>query len=769
MSIGFRRGDRLRIRGERWLVTTSAGALLHVRGCDRGNRHQAVSFLAAAEHIEPVPPGRVRGVRPSRWRRVVRQLLADAAPVPASLLTAARARLDLLPYQLEPALAWIRGDGVRLLVADDVGLGKTVQAGLVVSELLARRPGAHVLIVTPAGLREQWRAELASRFGVGADIVDSAFLSRSSAAALAGVSPWIATTVVITSIDFVKRPEVLRSLEPVIWDLVVCDEAHALSGRSDRHAAAAMLAERTRGLVLLSATPHSGDPAAFERLTSLGDPDGLFPLVAFRRTRRDVGAGIRRRSTWLQIRMTPAERRLHAALSAYTRDIWHARGTVDPEARLVAIVLTRRLCSSTEALSRSVARRLALLDGVESGSVQPLLPFDADEPDDAVLAVPGLTCLADERQRLEALLDLAGAAPHDSKVAALRRLLDRTPEPAIVFTEYRDTLDHLADRLAPLRPLALHGGLGPAERRDAVRRFTDGDARLLLATDAASEGLNLQRRCRLVINLDLPWSPLRLEQRIGRVERIGQHRRVHAIQLVGRDTAEAHTVRRLIERLADVDAALGAIRAPAVTEDDVGAAVIAGAGTTGAAVPLPAGIVAPSLRTAADAEAGRILVCRALAAGGSTSGDQAVQTRLRGRLPAPCLYGYRVTVVDAGDEPIWETLFGIAAAAEPVAVALTAIRTQALAAFHADDSRSSALAIQRELALIRGLRARQARLAATLGQRGLFDARAERATEARAGILREALVHCEQRLEALRRRRRPAAGGVELAFAALAR
>ena len=196
--------------------------------------------------------------------------------------------------------------------------------------------------------------------------------------------------------------------------------------------------------------------------------------------------------------------------------------------------LARRACSSAGSLARSVERRLTLMNGEPAPGMQPGLPFDDmgaddDEPN-TVLSSAGLHDSADERRRLEHLLELARtAAAAESKLRALKRLLSRAREPAIVFTEYRDTLQRIGSVLTDVESAQLHGGLTPHERADALRRFTRGNARLLLATDTASEGLNLHQRCRLVVNLELPWTPLRLEQRAGRIDRIGQERRVHAV------------------------------------------------------------------------------------------------------------------------------------------------------------------------------------------------------------------------------------------------
>ncbi len=188
-------------------------------------------------------------------------------------------------------------------------------------------------------------------------------------------------------------------------------------------------------------------------------------------------------------------------------------------------------------------------------------PFGERVHEDEAPSWPAGLGLADARREQRLLGHLADAARqaslHETKLAAIRRLLRRANEPAIVFTEYRDTLLHISrgvDRPA----LVLHGGLSTDERAVVLSRFSSGAIPLLLATDAAAEGLNLQRASRLVVNLELPWNPMRLEQRIGRVDRIGQTRRVHAFHLVAGETGEAGILDRLRARLARARSDIGA-------------------------------------------------------------------------------------------------------------------------------------------------------------------------------------------------------------------
>ena len=275
--------------------------MLEVRGRDAHNGGTRTSFLLPYEPIERLPSSDApRIVRLRAWRRVARSCLTVATPSYDALRSPARATLTVLPFQLEPVLAVVRGLATRVLIADEVGLGKTVQAGLIISELLDRRPDSHVLVVTPAGLRHQWQTELRERFTLDATVLDS--VSIALHAAQWNGNPWSVPGVVLTSLDYIKRPEVVRALEGLVWDVVVFDEAHALAGRSDRATAAAMLGRRARTLILLTATPHSGDDQAFSRLTSLGDLSNRFPLLVFRRTRFDVGIATSRRTVSLPVR-----------------------------------------------------------------------------------------------------------------------------------------------------------------------------------------------------------------------------------------------------------------------------------------------------------------------------------------------------------------------------------------------------------------------------------------------------------------------------------
>jgi superfamily II DNA or RNA helicase len=542
------------VRGERWVVVGldrfESCTVLALEGGDRDNLGQRSQLIEPFDRFQHANPDRLRRRRRDSVLRGALAATAREKPV-TGLWTAADARIALLPYQLEPALAALDG-ATRILLADDVGLGKTIQAGLILSELRARGLVDRALVLTPAGLRDTWAAELRDRFGVHAVILDQPAIAERTAFLPAEINPWTLKGVTITSLDLAKRAEILASIEEAPFDLVIADEAHHLTPGSDRGAAVARLASRVPWVILVSATPHSGDDAAFNYLLGLGALGDR--LTVFRRSRGDVGSAGRRRTHLLAVRPMAAEEEMLRGAERYARAIWQARGTTEPVVQLVAMTLARRAASSATALCRTLTRRLALMSGGPDPSPrQPPLPWediDGGDDDAAWLGCAGLDDALEERRQLEALIVLArNAELRGSKTYRLLRFLERAREPAVVFTEYRDTLDALQRTLESFWPVAvIHGGLGPPVRQQAIERFRRGDANVLIATDAAGEGLNLHHRCRLVINIELPWNPLRLEQRVGRVDRIGQSRRVHAVHLIHRRSIEETVLARLERR-----------------------------------------------------------------------------------------------------------------------------------------------------------------------------------------------------------------------------
>ena len=546
-------GDLVEVRDERWRLShrmvADSGVILTLNGVDTANHQSVLSVIDGVDTPTRVSSPRLR----RRSRRVVARCalhaLATAQPR-GHLWTAAAADMELWPYQLQPALAAVRGAS-RLLLADAVGLGKTIQAGLILSELRARGWVQHALVVCPAGLRQVWAQELQHRFGMHVWLADPLALAERIAELPPGSNPWSGHAVVVASIDLIKRSEVMRALSSVPIDVIVADEAHHLTPGSDR--AVAALAARTPWCVLVTATPHSGDRDAFAALTAIGGTDD--PLVVFRRTRSSAGVSIARHTRTLPVSPSGDERQLLDGIETYARELWHA--SEEPHTRLLATTLARRAASSPAAILRTLGRRAQLLaarEPIGPDAEQPALPWDEADAsdlldDDDVLGAGGLHDALREQHWIGQLSALGTAVGQGSKMRVLARILRRLGEPAVVFTEYRDTLEAAAVACAHAGTVVrLHGGLSIGERLAAIDAFNSGAATVLLATDAGGEGLNLHHRCRFVINLELPWNPLRLEQRAGRVDRIGQRRVVHDVRLYFPHTIEHRVLERLRER-----------------------------------------------------------------------------------------------------------------------------------------------------------------------------------------------------------------------------
>jgi superfamily II DNA or RNA helicase len=583
-------GDNVLVRGRPWTIrTTEVWPDCTLLRLAPGDPETGRTFPVLTPFDRPVRldrSRRTRVFRARRWVHAMRALQASVVPF-GGCISAARPSVRILSYQLEPVLAVLRYGATRLLVADEVGLGKTMEAGWVLLELFVRCEGMRGLVVTPAGLRDQWASELRDHFGLETIQADAEWLRASERSRPADVNPWSLPGIYILSIDFAKRPEVLRALEEVTWDLTVLDEAHVASASSDRRAAAHALACRSKRTISLTATPEIGDDERFRALceigrVSLAEP----PVLFFRRTRADVSDSPKRRSRLLRIEPTAAERRMHDLLERYTAAVWsEAALRHDHQARLATIVLRKRALSSAGALATSAGRRLELLAGTAIVPARQLaLPLEdfgpqEDEREDEVLGAPGLADARRERRWLAAVAEAArGAARAESKAACLLRLLSRIREPVIVFTEYRDTLERLERLLRRAgRPVVtLHGGLDRGERSRVQLAFNRGGLSLL-ATDAASEGLNLHHHCRVVIHYELPWRPARMEQRAGRVDRLGQARRVHEIALLASGTAERLVLGPLVARAARARAAGDPVRIlDSLTEPDVAEMIIGG-------------------------------------------------------------------------------------------------------------------------------------------------------------------------------------------------
>ncbi|MEX2290468.1 MAG: SNF2-related protein [Mycobacteriales bacterium] len=423
-------------------------------------------------------------------------------------------RFTPFPHQLQAAQSALRRMRGRAILADEVGLGKTIEAGLVLSELRLRGLADRSLVVVPAGLVEQWCEELDRKFGLPTTVA-------------AGGS-WPSSPdrpVVVASLAAARRDPLRAALTDQPWDLVVVDEAHRV--KSPRSASGRLArALRARYLLLLTATPVENRLDELFELISLVAP-GLLGTPAEFRARHGGGEGLPRDIAGLQARTREVmvrHRRSEVAVSLPQRLAETVRVPADEqEQTLYDDIVTRVRVEAREAPpSRRLAlRTVAQLAGSSPAAVAPTL---------ARLGWDDLArCASDvtSTQKSRVLLGL------------LRRHLDRG-EKVVVFTAYRQTLALLEDALAEAGvPAAVyHGALSRQEKERAVTAFRD-EVPVLLTTEAAGEGRNLQF-CHVMVNVDLPWNPMRIEQRLGRLHRIGQESDVVLTNLVGRGTIEEH-------------------------------------------------------------------------------------------------------------------------------------------------------------------------------------------------------------------------------------
>jgi len=562
-------GRHVRARGRIWRIDNAErgvqGTWVTLHAADEAGPAESCALIWPHD---PLPSAAEPRLRRAPRRRAVCCVCAALAEERRGddLWCAAEADIELHPWQLAPVAAVLRG-ATRLLLADAVGLGKTIEASLIVAELQARRLMRRALVLTPAALTQAWLETLRSRFHLDATLITAHDVQRWQHRPATAGNPWQQSPIIVASIDLAKQPTAWASLDAVGLDVLVVDEAHHAASDTARGALVAHLAARTPWVVLCSATPHTGDLAQFEALCRLGETGHTIdaPMQVFRRTRSAVAIATPGRAlTVLRVRLAADERHLHTSLDAYLHALHRGPARQEPGLHLLCTVLARRLASSPDALRHTLRRRLASLEAAPaaSGQAQPSL-FDAcssddneDEDTDPWSGRAGLDSLTDERQHLAQLLALTDVANGGAKRRALQRLLRRTHEPVVVFSENRATILATARACAPdVRAATLHGGLTPEVRAHVLDTFLRGAARVLLTTDVAGEGLNLQHRARLVVTLDWPWRPHRLEQRIGRVDRLGQQRRVHAVVLSARIPSDErmHRTLQLHSDAADAD------------------------------------------------------------------------------------------------------------------------------------------------------------------------------------------------------------------------
>ena len=541
--------------------------------------------------------------------------------------------VDPLPHQISAVYGeMLPRQPLRFLLADDPGAGKTIMAGLLIKELLARGDLERCLIVAPGSLVEQWQDELGEKFGLEFDI-----LTRGMIESLRAGNPFSVRGRLIARLDVLARNEDLQEklAQAVEWDLIVCDEAHRMSASyfggevkyTKRYRVGRLLGRVCRHFLLMTATPHNGKEEDFQLFMALLDGDrfegrfrdGVHYADAEDMMRRLTKEELlrfdarplfpERRAYTAKYELSPKEAALYAAVTEYVRsEMNRVRRFAESDGKkrnnvgFALQILQRRLASSPAAIYHSLKRRRERLErelaeaklaskgrGAGFGEtaddeiLENLIEcgeYGQDEIEDleeriatgatASETVEHLEAETASLKRLETMaLDVLQSG-RDAKWAQLDRILDDEAmrdaagnrRKLIVFTEPKDTLHYLLRKMRarlgrPDAVAAIHGGVPREERRKTIERFMQDRGLLaLVANDAAGEGVNLQRG-HLMVNYDLPWNPNKIEQRFGRIHRIGQTEVCHLWNLVAADTREGEVYARLLEKLEAAREALG--------------------------------------------------------------------------------------------------------------------------------------------------------------------------------------------------------------------
>ena len=588
MTAMFAPGDLVYARGREWVALPSPDddtlCLRPLSGAEAD-----VQLIHPALEREPVRPARF--ALPSTGETATQdgaRLLSEALRLSlrrgaGPFRSAARLAFEPRAYQLVPLLMALRLSVVRLLIADDVGIGKTIEAGLILRELIDRGEADRFAILCPPHLVEQWTGELKGKFDLDAVAVTAASASRLERGLPASQTLFDAHPYTVVSLDYIKAERRRDSFARSCPALVVVDEAHACVGthqsRQQRFELLKRLASETdRHLILLTATPHSGDEAAFDRLLSLIDPgfaEGALEseqnrarlarhFVQRRRidiTGRDWGEERvfpRHETAERPYELTDAHRAFHDAVLDYCLGVVEGAGPDQRRRRLAfwgTLALMRCVGSSPAAAASALRNRLAAdPDRLE----EQVFDEDSDEGD-AVDVEP--TSGLEQDGPLAALVAQAEklARTPDPKLDAVAKLLKPLiAEGAnpVIFCRFIATADHVAGALRKafpkLRIEAVTGELPSEERRARVDAMDEADQRLLVATDCLSEGINLQSLFDTVVHYDLSWNPTRHQQREGRVDRFGQPAKlVRSVLLYSPDSSIDGAVLEVILRKAE--------------------------------------------------------------------------------------------------------------------------------------------------------------------------------------------------------------------------
>lgn len=539
--------------------------------------------------------------------------------------------VDPLPHQISAVYGeMLPRQPLRFLLADDPGAGKTIMAGLLMKELIARGDLERCLVVAPGGLVEQWQDELGEKFNLEFDILSRDMIENSRSG-----NPFDDRGRLIVRLDVLARNEELQEklIKSREWDLIICDEAHRMSATyfggdvkyTKRYQLGQRIGQICRHLLLMSATPHNGKEEDFQLFMALLDGDrfeGRFRDGVHYADTHDMMRRLtkeellrfdgrplfpERRAYTVKYQLSAKEAALYSAVTDYVRtEMNRVQRFADGDNKkrnnvgFALQILQRRLASSPAAIYQSLKRRRERLEnelaearlasrgrqsefgdtGVNADVLRNLEEYGQEEVDEledlistAATSAETIEQLALEVETLKGLEQMALGvlrSGEDAKWSQLNRILDDdlmvdnqgNRRKLIIFTEPKDTLHYLTDKVRarlgnPEAVEVIHGGVAREERRKVIERFMqDRDLLVLIANDAAGEGVNLQRG-HLMVNYDLPWNPNKIEQRFGRIHRIGQTEVCHLWNVVAADTREGEVYARLLEKLEAAREALG--------------------------------------------------------------------------------------------------------------------------------------------------------------------------------------------------------------------
>lgn len=606
MQVSFYPGSLVSARGREWIVLPESTAdTLRLRPLGGGEKDESLIFLPLER--QPVQPATFPWPQVEQARNhAASQLLLDALQLKlrngaGPFRSFGNIAVEPRAYQLVPLLMAMKLGTVRLLIADDVGIGKTIEGALIARELLDRGEIQRMTVLCPPHLCEQWQRELAERFHIQSVIVRSASAARLERDLPPGTSVFDAHPFTVVSLDYIKSERRREAFQRFCPEFVIVDEAHTCTqggqARQQRYQLLKGLAEDTnRHMVLLTATPHSGDEDAFFNLLGLLRPEftALKDLPPNARTdlrealsqhfvqrRRpdiaewqDTSMFPDRKTAELTYRLTGPWGQLFNDVLDYARElVERAEGRGQREQRMnwwAALALLRCISSSPAAAINALRTRL---DGASEGTGSDELSLEDIEAQAGDRVLDGLddglstddiepAAQTEDTTRLRELIasaeNLAGAA-NDPKLAKLQdhlaALVKEGFQP-VVFCRYIATAHYLAEflrgKFRDVTIKAVTGELTPGEREAAVEELADTEKRILVATDCLSEGINLQHLFTAVVHYDLSWNPTRHEQREGRVDRFGQKaREVRSTMLYGEDNPVDGAVLQVILRKAE--------------------------------------------------------------------------------------------------------------------------------------------------------------------------------------------------------------------------